>query len=57
LTTLKLKYLIHNSGGRVAYSDTDSLVCNMELPSEYVSGSNLGLMKLEHKIEEGYFLA
>jgi hypothetical protein len=41
------KYHIHNLGGKVAYSDTDSLVCNIELEDYLVSGSKLGLMKLE----------
>jgi len=33
--------------GKVYYTDTDSLFCNKELPSNYI-GKELGKMKLEH---------
>lgn len=38
------------------YSDTDSIVLEKELSSDWVSPDELGKMKLEHKIIEGYFL-
>nr|CAG8593795.1 2963_t:CDS:2 [Entrophospora candida] len=51
------KYQIHARGGKVAYSDTDSLVTNIKLDSSAVSGTELGKMKLENEITRGYYLA
>lgn len=48
---------IHNLGGKVAYSDTDSIVCNVKLDDDLVSGTKLGLMKLEREPIRGYFVA
>ncbi|KAK9741127.1 hypothetical protein RND81_03G083600 [Saponaria officinalis] len=39
------------------YTDTDSIVLGNPLPEEVVSSSVLGKLKLEDKIEKGYFLA
>jgi len=51
------KYYVKNQDGEVAYSDTDSLVTNVELPASMIDATTLGLMKLEHKIQLGYFVA
>jgi len=51
------KYHINNLGGEVAYSDTDSLVCNRDLSDDLVSGTKLGLMKLEREPTKGIFIA
>src|SRR5688500_18398138 len=44
-------------GLEVYYSDTDSLVVNGPLPPKYIDDTELGLLKLEHEIEEAYFVA
>lgn len=44
-------------GLEIDYSDTDSLVLNKPLPPEYIGPVQLGMLKLEHVIEEGYFVA
>ena len=44
-------------GLELYYSDTDSLVVNGPLPSNLIHDTELGLLKLEHKIREGYFVA
>ncbi len=46
-----------NSGLDIFYSDTDSLVLSGKLSAEYIDPAKLGLLKLEHVIEEGYFVA
>ncbi|GBB99132.1 hypothetical protein RclHR1_34200001, partial [Rhizophagus clarus] len=50
------KLLAINLGLEIYYSDTDSLVVNGTLPEEYISSTELGLLKLEHTIEEGIFV-
>lgn len=45
------------SGLELYYSDTDSLVLNGPLLESKVHTSELGLLKLEHLIAEGYFVA
>lgn len=52
----KIKLLIHDLGGKVYYTDTDSIVTNIELP-EHLVGKGLGQFKLEHKIQEAYFIS
>ncbi len=42
---------------KLIYSDTDSFIFNYPLPDEFVSQKELGKLKLEHVIEEGYFIA
>lgn len=46
-----------NLGLELYYSDTDSLVLNGPLPPNYINETKLGLLKLEHEIEEGFFVA
>lgn len=44
-----------NTGDSIYYSDTDSLVTDIELPEGMVSSSKLGSLKLEHKVMKGIF--
>jgi hypothetical protein len=53
----QLKVLALKSDLEIDYSDTDSLVLNGPLPPEYIDPAQLGMLKLEHVIEEGYFVA
>ena len=39
------------------YTDTDSVVLDKPLPDFEVSSTELGKLKLEHEVHEGYFLA
>lgn len=41
-------------GGHVHYCDTDSGVCDVDLPAE-LQGKNLGQLKLEHRIQSAEF--
>lgn len=52
----KLKLYILNKGGNIYYSDTDSIVCNIELPTSTVDSKELGKLKLEHKVNKGIFI-
>ena len=52
----KIKLWILNNGGEIIYSDTDSIVTNISLPSHLI-GSDLGQLKIEHVIKKGYFLS
>lgn len=45
-----------NRGGIILYSDTDSVITDIELSPELVDNKNLGKFKLEHEIIEGYFV-
>jgi hypothetical protein len=47
---------IMNMGGFIYYSDTDSIVTNIELPKYMVSPTELGKLKLEHNIKHGIFI-
>ena len=42
-------------GNPIAYTDTDSVVLQNPLPDEVV-GLDIGMMKLEHKVDEGIFI-
>ena len=53
----KLKLEILNRGGELYYSDTDSIVTNLELPNSMVSPNKLGLLKLEHVLYEAIFIS
>ena len=55
INEMKLEAL--NAGLHIYYSDTDSLVVNGIMPPHLIDPAELGLMKLEHKIKEGYFVA
>jgi len=52
----KIKLDILKQGGQLYYSDTDSIITNIDLPKDLV-GSGLGQFKLEYMIKEGYFIA
>src|ERR1044072_7523910 len=52
-----LKLQAMSQGLEVYYSDTDSLVVNGPLPADLIDEAELGKMKVEHRIEEGYFVA
>ena len=53
----KLKLNILNKGGKLYYSDTDSIVTEIELPNYLVSANKLGLLKLEHVLQKGIFIS
>nr|QWO71426.1 DNA polymerase [Termitomyces sp. T73sscA] len=42
---------------RLIYSDTDSVLMEKPLDSELISSTELGKLKLEHVISEGYFIS
>jgi len=52
----KLKYEILNSGGKIYYSDTDSIVTDIQLGADHVSNTELGKLKLEAEIKKGIFI-
>ena len=52
----KIKQDILNIGGNIYYSDTDSIVTNIELPKNMVDSKELGKLKLEHLVKRGYFI-
>lgn len=51
----KIKLLILKLGGVIYYSDTDSIVTNIQLPDELV-GKELGKFKLEYKLKRAIFI-
>lgn len=53
---LIIKKYILDLGGKIYYTDTDSIVTDIPLPEEYI-GKGLGKLKLEHKILRGYFIS
>lgn len=53
----KIKNQILNMGGNIFYSDTDSIVTDIELPTNMVDPKVLGKLKLEHKVVRGYFIS
>ena len=53
----KHKLDILNRGGELYYSDTDSIVTNIELPNDVVSKTELGKFKLEYKVKKGIFMS
>jgi DNA polymerase elongation subunit (family B) len=53
----KLKLYILNSGGKIFYSDTDSIVTDIQLPNDMIDSKDIGKVKLEHKIKRGYFIS
>ena len=52
----KIKLDILNKGGSIYYTDTDSIVTDIKLDDSVV-GKDLGKFKLEHVVEEGYFIS
>lgn len=56
ITDLKLK--IMKLGGKIWYSDTDSIVTDIRLPADMVDLSSLGKLKLEHEnIRKAIFIS
>lgn len=53
----KIKLYILNNGGTIYYTDTDSIITNIKLPNEFVDSKEIGKLKLEHIITEGYFIS
>ena len=51
-----LLYILEH-GGNIYYMDTDSIITDFKLPEEFISQNELGKLKLEHIIKEGYFVA
>ena len=56
ISKLKLD-IINKLGGQIYYSDTDSIVTDVELPANIVHPIELGKLKLEHKVIEGISLS
>lgn len=52
----QLKLDIMKGGGKIYYSDTDSIVTNKELSPSMVSSKEIGKLKLEHELEKGIFI-
>lgn len=53
----KLKLDLLNRMGNIYYSDTDSIVCDIELNDNYVHPNFIGLLKLEHTIKKEIFIS
>lgn len=51
----KLKVWILDNGGKLYYSDTDSIVTDIQFNDDML-GPNLGQLKLEHTIKRAYFI-
>src|ERR1700723_2112011 len=52
----KIKLHILNKGGKLYYTDTDSIVTDIKLDSSMI-GIEMGKFKLEHEVAEGYFIS
>lgn len=52
----KVKLDILDKGGKLFYTDTDSIVTDIKLDDNLV-GNNIGQFKLVHIIDEGYFIS
>ena len=52
----RIKKGIIELGGQIYYSDTDSIVTDLELPKNKVS-NHIGNLKLEYKISKAYFIS
>jgi hypothetical protein len=53
----KLIMYILKRKGKIYYTDTDSIVTDLKLPDDFIHESELGKLKLEHEIVEGYFIS
>lgn len=53
----RLKLDILAKGGKLYYSDTDSLVTNIKLDESLVDSKALGKLKLEYEVAKGIFIA
>lgn len=56
ITQIKLD-ILNKLGGKIYYSDTDSIVTDIHLPDNMVHPTELGKLKLEHKIKKGIFIS
>lgn len=54
MSSIKLDIL--KKGGEIFYTDTDSIVTNIDLPKELV-GNQLGQFKLEYIVKQAYFIS
>lgn len=52
----KIKLDILSMGGKIYYSDTDSIVTNIKLDDNLIA-SEIGKLKLEHVISKAYFIS
>lgn len=53
----KIKLHILNNNGNIYYTDTDSIVTDIKLPEEFVDSKEIGKLKIEFEIKEGYFIS
>lgn len=53
---LEIMNYVLNNGGRVIYTDTDSIVTDIKLPEKFVDQDEIGKLKLEYTIKKGIFL-
>lgn len=53
----KLKKRVLELGGKLYYTDTDSIITDIELPKEMVDKKIIGKLKKEYSIWKGYFIA
>jgi DNA polymerase type B, organellar and viral len=49
-------YILKN-GGKIYYTDTDSIVTDLKLPQDFVDSKEIGKLKLEYIITEAFFIA
>jgi len=52
----KVKLDILNPGGKLYYTDTDSIVTDIKLP-DHLLGNALGQFKLEHRGNRSYYIS
>lgn len=57
LDSRKIILDILKNKGEIFYSDTDSIITNIELDNSMISPNELGKLKLEHKIDKGIFIS
>ena len=53
----KLKLDIISKKGNIYYTDTDSIVCDIQLNNDLVDPNLIGKLKLEHTINKGIFIS
>ena len=53
----KIMLYILSKGGKIYYSDTDSIVTDLKLPQDLVDPTEIGKLKLEYEISTAYFIA